>query len=153
MNDIDPELPTRYHDITGDTSTTDMLRRYQELSQRQAMVEALAILQARGTYDATRHGPADQPLSVEEHLALLAFGEALARAVRHPVDVVRALRAGASWEQVAEARGQEEQEARQEYRQWAEGQRRLRQHYGDIGMTEAEYAEAIARADQNDHRP
>jgi hypothetical protein len=88
---------------------------------------------------------------VDEHLEVIATGEVVARIYRHPADVDRALQAGASWEQVAAARGCDEAQARQDYRKWAEGQHRLwAGEYsggGKFGMNDAEYAKALARAD------
>jgi len=86
-----------------------------------------------------------------------AAGEVLARSYRHPWYVDRALRAGATWEQVADAAGCSEELARAEYRSWAEGERRARAAYnerrwadreGRFGMDDAEYAAAMRRADQ-----
>jgi hypothetical protein len=92
-----------------------------------------------------------EPLSVDEHLEVLATGEVVARTYRHPADMDRALEAGATWEQVAAARGCDEAQARLDYRKWAQGQHRLwAGEYGGggkFGMNDSQYAEALARAD------
>jgi hypothetical protein len=78
---------------------------------------------AKGTYDPARHdAEAHEPLTVAEHLEVLATGEIVARDYRHPVDVDRALRSDATWQQVADARGCDEAEARRDCRTWAKGQ-------------------------------
>ena len=60
-----------------------------------------------------------------------------------------ALKAGASWEQVAAAVGGSEGRARRDYREWAEGQHHLWTVYeGKFGMDDAEYAAAIARTEE-----
>ena len=88
---------------------------------------------------------------MDEHLEVLATGEVVARMYRHPANVDRALEAGATWEQVADALDCDQAQARQDYRKWAEGQHRLwAGEYGDggkFGMNDAEYAAALARAD------
>ena len=70
---------------------------------------------------------------------------------RHPANVGRALEAGATWEQIGAALDCDEAQARQDYRKWTEGQHRLwAGEYGGggkFGMNDAEYAEALARAD------
>ena len=68
---------------------------------------------------------------------MLALGEVIARYYRHPSQVDRAVRAGASWEQIAAATDTTEEAARATYREWAEGQHEY------AGMSEADYAEAI----------
>lgn len=78
---------------------------------------------------------------------MLANGEAVARVYRHPHQVDQAVRAGATWEQIAQATGSAEADARQAYRDFAEGQHRLWVHYeGKFGMPDDEYAAALARA-------
>ena len=82
-----------------------------------------------------------QPLTAAEHVELFALGEAIAFYYRHPSGVDRAARAGATWEQIAAARNTTAEAARTAYREWAEGQH---QH---AGMSDADYAVAIARAE------
>ncbi len=122
--------------------------RYDELSMRDHLARAHATLQARGEYDPQRHGPDDtEPLTAAEHLELLATTEYLSRAYKPSSEVDYALRAGASWPQVAAALGTDEASARAAYREWADGQHDLLTWTGGrIGMSDAEHATAIERA-------
>jgi hypothetical protein len=127
----------------------DVLNRYQALNDRDAMARSIATLKARGADPALN--PEDfPPLTTAEHLELLALGEALARHYRHPVLVHDAVRAGATWQQVAAATGGDPDQARQAYRAWAEGQHRLRQDFpgGALGRGDEEYAAAIKAAER-----
>jgi hypothetical protein len=122
---------------------------FDALSNRDLSARVIATLKARGEYDPARHSDAAKypPLSVDEHLELLARGEVLARHYRHPAQVHHAVEAGATWLQIAAARGTSEEQARKDYREWADGQHMLWDHYeGKFGMPEAEHAAAIARA-------
>jgi len=145
--------PTTYHEASSAYRYTgDAQKRHDELTQRAALAHARAALRARGELDPARHGTEEyEPLNVDEHLEVLATGELVARAYRHPANVDRALKAGATWEQVAAALDCDEAQARQDYRKWAEGQHRLwAGEYGGggkFGMNDAEYTEALARAD------
>jgi hypothetical protein len=149
-----PDRPTTYHEASNAYSYSgDARARHDELTDRHHLAEARAKLIARGEYDPARHGAEEhQPLTITEWLEVLATGEVVARTYRHPVEVDRALRAGATWEQVADARGCDETQARQDYREWAEGQHNLWTgayggQRGRFGMDDAEYAEAIERAE------
>ncbi|MEU0517348.1 hypothetical protein [Streptosporangium sp. NPDC006007] len=134
-----PERITNWYDIPATVPISTILERHLELHMRVTM--------ARGACDPTVHGnPCREPLTPAEWVELLALGECIARTVRHPADVHHALQDGVSWYQIAEAVGQGEQEARQAYRAWADGQRNLHEHYGDIGMPPGEHAEALIRA-------
>ncbi len=62
---------------------------------------------------------------MDERLELLANGEVLARYYRHPATLAHAVEAGASWEQIGAARGASAEQARRDYREWAEGQHDL----------------------------
>src|SRR5215831_8581161 len=67
-------------------------------------------------------------------------------------------RHGASWEQIAAARGTSSEQARQEYRDWAEGQHGLWTgkwggEPGRSGLDDAGYAAAIARAAEGQLEP
>jgi hypothetical protein len=89
------------------------------------------------------------PLTAAEHLEMMAAGEVLARYYyRHQDRIDRAVRAGASWDQVGAAAGISAAQARQEYRDWA-GQQHVRSGnpnpYG-LGLDDAEYLAALARA-------
>jgi hypothetical protein len=133
----------------GRLSVHELLEHWQKLSSRGTYASAIETLKARGEYDPAKHGDAAEtpPLTAQEHLTVLALGEAIARIVRHPVQVDEAVKAGASWEQIAAASGQSEDAARQAYCEWADGQRSLREHYGKFGMTAEEHAAAIGRAE------
>lgn len=142
---------TTYQETSGRYGTAaDARERFEELAVRDVSVRASAALAARGDYDALVHGDVDGsgPLTVTEHLELLAAAELLARYYRHPAHAHRALQAGATWEQVAAATGRDEPQARRDYREWAEDEHRLWADYnGEFGMDAADYAAAIARAD------
>jgi hypothetical protein len=118
-----PRAITYWQAQSGYRSTIDARERFEELTNRDLSVRAFATLKARGTYDPQRHGDADQyqPLTAAEHLEILAAGEMLARYYRHPARIDEAVKAGASWSQIAEATGSDEAQARQGYREWADG--------------------------------
>ena len=145
--------PVTYHEASSVYRYTgDAQKRHDELTQRAALAHARAALRARGELDPARHSTEEyEPLNVDERLEVLATGELVARTYRHPANVDRALKAGATWEQVAAALDCDEAQARQDYRKWAEGQHRLwAGEYGGggkLGMNDAEYTEALARAD------
>ena len=122
--------------------------RYRELAQRDALAKAIAIKKARGDYQPGGHVSEENfpPLTVAEHLEMIALGERIARYYTHPSQVDVAVKAGASWAQIAAARGTDEQAARQQYREWAEGQHKY------AGMGDEEYAAAIARARAGEER-
>ena len=75
---------------------------------------------------------------------MLALGERIARYYRHPSQVDKAVKAGASWAQIAAATGTTEDAARAAYREWAEGQHKY------AGMGDDEYAAALKRAGGTD---
>jgi hypothetical protein len=143
------EHPVAY-DAAADLPFTDVLNRWQALEQRDAMARAITTLQARGDWHDDRSlDPADwPPLTVAEHLELLALGEVAARRFRHPAAVHQAVLAGATWEQIADATGSDAEQARHAYLAWAEEQHDLRQQYpgGTIGLDDAEYTAAIEAA-------
>jgi hypothetical protein len=149
--------PTTYHEASSTYSYSgDARERHDELTQRELLARSYATLRARGEYDPAEHGTGDTgPLTLAEHLEVIATGEIVARHYRHPVDVDRALQAGATWQHVADARGCDEAQARQEYREWAEGQHglwtgQLGGEPGRFGLDDAGYAAAIARAAEPD---
>ena len=133
--------PLTYHEAM-ELSLRDQVDRYEELTDRDLTARSIATLRARGEYDEARHrGPADyQPLTVAEHLEMLALGEAVAFYYRHPAVVDHAVRAGATWELIAAARNTTAEAARAAYREWAEGQHQY------AGMSAADYAAAIKAA-------
>jgi hypothetical protein len=110
----------------------DQRDRFHELDDQDLMARSLAKLQAQQAYDPGRHpGPAEYPpLTVDEHLEVLALGEAIARFYRHPAHVHQAVLAGTTWPQAAAALGSSEKRVRADYRAWAARQRRLHQEYG-----------------------
>jgi hypothetical protein len=88
-----------------------------------------------------------QPLTTDQHLEILAAGEMLARYYRHPALIHQAVKAGASWSQIAAAVGSDEVQVRQGYREWADSQHRLYADYqGEFGLDDAGHAAAINRA-------
>ena len=142
--------PATYDEASG-MPWPDVLNRYQVLNDRESMARAIATLQARGKWNDDRSiDPEDYPpLTAAEHLELIALGEVMARHYRHPALVHYAVLAGATWEQIAAATGGDPDRARQAYREWAEGQHRLRSDFpgGTIGRADDEYAAAIKAAD------
>lgn len=155
MTSQDPSQPGGEGMITywlaqgGYRGITAARERFDELTSRDLTARAIATLKARGTYDPAKHADASkyQPLTAAEHLEVLAIGEVLARHYRHPTYVDEAVKAGASWSQIAEAVGSDETQTRQQYRQWADGQHNLYVHYeGKFGINDAEYAAAIKRS-------
>jgi hypothetical protein len=152
----DPERPRRA--TTPGTTHTETPRppgitaareRYDELTGRDATARAIATLKARGSYDPRRHASADAypPLTTAEHLEVLTLGATLAAYYRHPADLHHAVQAGATWQQIADATRTTPDQARQHYRQWADGQHRLRtEHDGTLGLTGTEHATALRRA-------
>lgn len=120
----------------------ELLDRWQKLSFRQVITDA----RRRGA--ATVLNRADcTSLALDEHLELLALGQHIAEIVCHPGYVHSAVRAGASWEAIAAARGITVEQARADYREWAEGQHRLYEvTAGELGMSSLEYQHALDRA-------
>ena len=133
--------PQTYHEAL-ELGLRNQIDRYEELTGRDLMARSIATLQARGEYDEDKHPSPEeyQPLTVAEHLEMLALGEAIAFYYRHPAGVDHAVRAGATWEQIAAARNTTAEAARAAYREWAEGQHKY------AGMGDAEYAAAIEAA-------
>ena len=133
--------PATYDEASGG-NIADQMDRYRELSEHDLLARSIAILKARGTYEANEHVNEEKfpPLTTVEHLELLALGERIARYYRHPSQVDAAVKAGATWEQIAAAIGSAETAARAAYREWAEGQHKY------AGMDDAEYAAAIKAA-------
>jgi hypothetical protein len=135
--------------------THDARERYEELSMREHLSRAYAKLKASREYDPAKHGTGDtEPLTAADHLELLATAEYLARAYKPHGEVDHVLRAGATWEQVADVLGTDDAAARAEYRSWAAGQHDMWASTGiwagepahRFGMNDAEYAEVLARA-------
>ena len=135
------EHPVTYQEAM-DLSLPDQIARYEELTDRNLMARSIATLQARGEYDKDKHpDPGEyQPLTAAEHLEMLALGEAIAFYYRHPSQVDGAVRAGATWAQIAAARNTTPEAARAAYREWADGQHTY------AGMGDDEYAAALRAA-------
>jgi hypothetical protein len=94
--------------------------------------------------------PICQSSRLANYLRDVANGEVLARYYRHPATLADTVEAGASWEQIAAARGTSAEQARQDYREWAEGQHNLWTgkwggEPGRSGLDDAGYAEALRR--------
>ncbi|WP_329080588.1 hypothetical protein [Streptosporangium sp. NBC_01469] len=141
-----PENITTWHDARYDMPVSRQLERYNELAARNASARARTELVARGTYDPARHGAEDRPpLTVAEHLELLALAESIARTVRHPANIHHALLASATWADIALALDSDATTLRRDYRQWADDQHDLNRHHPTLGMTADEHAAAIAR--------
>jgi hypothetical protein len=150
MERTSPPATTYQETSSRYAATADARERFEELVARDVRARALTALVTRGDYDPRIHGDAggSEPLTVTEHLELLAAGELLARYYRHPAHAHGALQAGATWEEVAAATGRDEAQARMDYREWAEDEHRLWADWnGEFGIDAAEYAAAIARAD------
>ena len=155
-----PLAPTTYHGASRSGRTwLDARDRYDELTQRDLSARARATLVARGEYDPAKHGSANpEPLTLSEYLEVLANGEVVARVYRHPYQVHLALEAGATWGQIADATGGSVDQARREYREFAEGQHNLWAgvyggERGKFGMNDADYAAAMARAAEGQLEP
>jgi hypothetical protein len=141
-----PEHLTTWRDARYDMPVGQQLERYNALAAKNASARARSELVVRGLYDPSRHGADDRPpLTVAEHIELLALAECIARTVRHPSNVHHALLAGVTWADIAHIVDSDEFTVRRDYQQWAEDQRDLNQHYPDRGMTADEHAAATAR--------
>lgn len=151
MNDQRPVTYDRASAHYGH-GTHSARERYDELTSRDIDVRTAARLRERGEFDPEnnlghRLIAASEPLTAGERLELMAIGEVLARYYRHPTMLDHAAKAGASWEEIGAARGTSADQARQDYREWADGQHHLLTWTeGRWGMSDAEYAEAIVRA-------
>jgi hypothetical protein len=145
------EPATTYYEASSrfGPGTHEARERFDELTTRDLLARAYATLKARGEYDPQKHGDGStEPLTAGEHLEVLAAGELLARYYRHPARIDKALDAGVTWQQVADATDVSPDQARQDYRSWAEGQHRLWADYeGKFGMSDAEYAAALRRSE------
>ncbi|MGW4476836.1 hypothetical protein ACWENQ_44895 [Nonomuraea sp. NPDC004354] len=148
----DMKLPAHPYDSGTEAALTELVARLKALTFRDMDARLVKGLRSSGTYDPERHGVLDKsPLTEAEHIAILAYGEAIARAARHPSYVHHAVRAGVPWEKIAAALGRDEAGVRADYARWANGQRHLALATNTVdglvlGMTEAEHAEALERA-------
>jgi hypothetical protein len=150
-----PEPRMTWLDARYDVPVSRQLERYNELAAKNASARARVELVDRGIYDPARHGADERPpLTVAEHLELLALAESIARTVRHPANIHHALLAGVSWADIAAAVDSDELTVRRNYQQWADDQYDLNQRYPDRGMPAAEHTAATSRAkDGTSSRP
>jgi hypothetical protein len=134
------ERPITY-DQASRGNLPDQIDRYRELADRELTSRSIATLQARGEWTEERARILDPdkypPLTVAEHLEMIALGWRIASHYRHPSQVDNAVRAGASWEQIAAAAGTTEKAARAAYCEWVEGQHQY------AGMSDADYTAAL----------
>jgi hypothetical protein len=68
--------PVTYNEASGG-NIADQVDRYRELAEHDTMVRSIAILKARGTYEPDERVNDEKfpPLSMAEHLEMLALGE------------------------------------------------------------------------------
>jgi hypothetical protein len=141
--------PMTYDEATGG-KIADQMDRYRELADHDIMARSIAILKGRGTFEPNEHVNDEKfpPLTAAGYLEMLALGDRIARYYRHPSQVHHAVLAGATWGQIAAAAGGDPDQARKAYREWTEGQHRLRRDFpgGTIGLGDEEYAAAIEAA-------
>ncbi len=144
MNDT-TSPPVTYRQA-ADLSFADALMRYQLLSHRDRLSKTAAVLRPPGRRH--RSAAASEPLTVNERLELLTLGVHLARHFRDPVMVQDAVRAGATWPQIAAALGMKSLHVRQDYAGWADSQRAFAQRSPGMtsGFSEAENIRAQAAA-------
>jgi hypothetical protein len=123
---------------------SDLVEEYEELNQRDLIARHREVI-----------GPdkSNEPLAVHDHLRMLALSEAIARRARNfrGLEIHDAVRAGATWSQVATALGTSVATVQNAYRRWVEGQHRLNQVSAEwdrrLGLDERACAEAMARLD------
>jgi|HubBroStandDraft_3_1064219.scaffolds.fasta_scaffold124971_4 hypothetical protein len=146
------------HPVTYDEASAGniagQMERYRDLARHDALAGAIAIGKARGTYEPNEHVNEEKfpPLTMAEHLEMLALGERIARYYRHPSQVDKAVKAGASWAEIAAATGTTEDAARAAYREWAESLHQLHADMG-MGLDDDQYAAALRAADEGGGRP
>jgi hypothetical protein len=150
--------PATYNRASAEYNIVTARKRHDELALRALSAGAAAGLRERGEFDPQKAGhqllAESEPLSAAERLELMATGEVVARHYRHPADLDHAVKAGATWEQIGDARGESAEEVRREYRQWAEGQHDMWASTGvwegepphRFGMNDADYADAMRAA-------
>jgi hypothetical protein len=147
------EHPLTYHEAsTG--NIVDQIDRYRDLAQHEALAGAIAIGKARGTYEPNQYVNDEKypPLTMAEHLEMLALGERIARYYRHPSQVDKAVKAGATWRQIAAATGTTADAARAAYREWAESLHKLHADLG-MGLDDEQYAAALRAAGEGGGQP
>ena len=136
--------PRFTYQSVSDGSIASQITRFNELATRDSLAGAIALKKSRGEYRPNEYVNEQKfpPLTVAEHLEMLALGERIASYYRHPSLVHSAVQAGASWDQVAAAIGRTTEATRTAYRDWAEGQHQLFTDIG-IGLDDQAYAEAM----------
>lgn len=108
-----------------------LAERRSELSGRDALAGAVAGLLATGQHDPDKHpaldSPDAQPLTVDEHLELLAVEESIRCHVMtgRGITIRRARQAGAQWADIAAALGADVAAAQAELAAWIAGQEHL----------------------------
>ena len=147
-----------YHQASSAFTVVTARKRYDELSERELCARGVGKLRERGEFDPDNLGhrvmAEHEPLTAADHLEMMAAGEVLARYYRHPAMLDHAAKAGATWEQIGAARGTSAEEARADYREWARGQHDLLSYKdGQFGMSDDEYAAALARSANPETHP
>ena len=153
---VGPRATTYWQAQDGYRTTIDARERFEELTTHELLARSYPTLQACDTYDPHKHGDASkhQPLTAAEHLEILAAAAVLAPYYRRLARVAEAVKAGASWFQIAAATGSDKALTLRAYREWADGQHRLHADYeGRFGMDDAEHAAVISRACEPPARP
>jgi hypothetical protein len=145
--------PQTCHEASGG-NIVDQIARYRQLAGHDVTARAIATLKARGAFKPDEHVNDEKfpPLTLAGYLEMLALGERIARYYRHPSQVHHAVLAGATWEQIAAAAGGNPDQARQAYREWAEGQHRVRRDFpgSTIGLSDEEHEAAVKAAGAGD---
>lgn len=106
----------------------ELRQRYDELCHQHLMARM----------DDPKYADQYPPLTPEQHLELIALGEAIAFHYRHPVQIHWAVLAGATWPAIAAAIGVDDADVRRAYGSWAFGQHRIG------AMDNAAYGAALA---------
>ena len=96
---------------------------------RESTLGSLLAAEARLSHEifAVRSGVAVEPLTAETYLEALAVRAAITRALTwgSQIDVREAIEAGATWPQIATARGTTLTQAREDFLLWIDGQAKL----------------------------
>ncbi len=84
-----PPYAITCHGLSERISIVDIRDRYDELNNRDALARAIAAQKAQGKYEPGGHVSEENfpPVTVDEHLEMLACGEHLARYYRHSSQV------------------------------------------------------------------
>lgn len=149
------DRPQAYTQASAELTIPAARERHERLTEGGMCVRSAQLLRDRGSFDPDNEVHVDwaakQPLTAEEHPQLMAAGEVLARYYRNPAMADRAVRAGASWEQVGAARGISAEQARHEHEVWATGQYQLHAATGgQFGLAENPHRQEIELAAELD---